>query len=155
MASRKELKSIAAGIIGAFNSRNNDLDGYWGIGKLYSFALSNKTDSVTLDLMNETISPKTTEFDSLIEFYRNMLISQLKSKHMPYDYLVKVEITVSFAQQYQDKYHQWRSALGNPCICTCEIIDDRGGKRSVTRGNNCLPHDSVIESRSRRRLTSP
>jgi len=150
VASRKELKNIAGGIIGSFNSRNNDVDGYWGIGKLYSFAMSKDTDTVTLDLTNETISPKTTEFDSLIKFYRNMLISQLKAKHIPYDYLAKVEITVSFAQQYQEKYHWWRSAVGKPCICTCEITDDRGGKRCVTRGNNCRPHDSSIESRSTR-----
>ncbi len=150
MASRKELKNIAGGIIGSFNSRNNDVDGYWGIGKLYSFAMSKDTDTVTLDLTNETISPKTTEFDSLIKFYRNMLISQLKARHIPYDFLDKVEITVRFEQQYQKKYHWWRSALGKPCTCTCEIIDNRGGKRSVINGNNCRPHDSAMESRSTR-----
>jgi hypothetical protein len=150
VASRKELKNIAGGIIGSFNSRNNDVDGYWGIGKLYSFAIANDTDTVTLDLTNETISPKSTKFDSLIKFYRNMLISQLKARHIPYDFVAKVEVSVKFEQQHQKKFHWWRSALGKPCICTCEIIDDRGGIRRVIAGNNCRPHDSTMESRSTR-----
>ena len=150
MVSRKELKNIGGGIIGSFNSRNNDVDGYWGIGKLYRFAILNDTDTVILDLINESISPNTTEFDSLIEFYRNMLISQLKVRHIPYDFLDKVEIIVRFEQQYQEKYHWWRSAFGKPCVCTCEITDERGSNRGVITGNNCQPHDSAMESRSTR-----
>jgi len=150
VASRKELKNIAGGIIGSFNSRNNDVNGYWGIGKLYSFAILNSTKTVTIDLTNETISPQTTEFKPLIDFYRDMLISQLKVRHIPYDFLEKVKITISFDQQYQHKYHWWRSALGEPCICTCEIIDNLGSKRSVSTGNNCRPHNPSTESKSTR-----
>ena len=34
MAKSKELKNIASGLYGSFISRNNDVRGYWGVGKL-------------------------------------------------------------------------------------------------------------------------
>ena len=35
MTGRRELGSIASGLDGSFNRRNNDVGGSWGIGKLY------------------------------------------------------------------------------------------------------------------------
>lgn len=41
----------------------------------------------------------------------------------------------------------WRSALGDPYICTCEIIDDTGKLHKAITGNNCWPHDPQREKR--------
>lgn len=37
MGRRKEFKSIVEDVTQFFISRNNDIEGYWGIGKLYFY----------------------------------------------------------------------------------------------------------------------
>ena len=150
MAKRRELKNIACGIISSFNSRNNDVDGYWGIGKLYKFSISKSTDTVMMDLLNKTTSPQTGEFDLLLSHYYDMLLNQVSSRRLTMDWIVKATITVSFDQEYQKIHHYWGSAIGKPCICKCEIIDDNGRIHSGVIGNNCRPHDPKREQRSAR-----
>ena len=121
-ARRKELKNIAGGIVGSFISRNNDIDGYWGLGILYRFANQRQVDMIQLDLLNLTITSKVTNMDGLFG-------------------------TTKFNQEYEEKYHAWRSALGDPCLCTCEIKVNDGRVYSVTVGTNCWPHDPEREMR--------
>jgi len=150
MARRKELKSIASGIIGSFRSRNNDVDGYWGIGKLFKFAESNHVDEVKIDLLNCCITPATLEFDPLISHYKSLLVKNMASRHISLQWLSKATVTVLFNQEYVDKYHYWGSGLGKPCICHCELTDDKGRTYKVTTGTNCKPHNPEKEFKSNR-----
>ncbi|MCJ8274859.1 MAG: phage terminase family protein [Psychrosphaera sp.] len=143
MARRKELGSIASGLIGSFSSRNNDIDGYWGIGKLYRFAKINETDNIVIDLIKQEMTPQSTDFNSLITFYRTML-----ARRIPLTWIASATITVRFNQEYKAKYHYWTSNLGKPCMCECEIIDDNGRTYYAYTGTNCQPHDPSKESRS-------
>jgi len=53
MVRRKILNGVAAGLASSFVSRNNDIDGSWGMGKLYLVAASGDDGSrtVVLDLI--------------------------------------------------------------------------------------------------------
>jgi hypothetical protein len=53
----KNLKGIAGGILGSFLSRNNDLDGYWGMGILRLLAQEHGVEMVYLDLLAGTCMP--------------------------------------------------------------------------------------------------
>ncbi|MEO1126189.1 MAG: hypothetical protein AAFX95_19290 [Cyanobacteria bacterium J06639_16] len=150
MTRRSEIKGVAQGLIDSFNSRNNDVDGYWGIGKLYKFAKSKETDTLRIDLLRKEIVPSSKEFNNTIETYRLMLESLLKSNGIPFNWLHSVNIIIEFNQEPQPKYHFLRSALGDPYICTCEIVDDNGRLRKAIAGNNCWPHDPQRERRSSR-----
>jgi len=66
MGSRKEFKAIAHGLVESFISRNNDVSGYWGIGKLYSHIVSTGVKDLKIDLIQRTIEPKNEEFEILI-----------------------------------------------------------------------------------------
>lgn len=57
---------------------------------------------------------------------------------------------IRFNQEFDKRYHYFRSALGQPYICTLTIIDDFGKEHAVSTGGNCLPHDPSREFRSSR-----
>jgi hypothetical protein len=52
MARRKALKNVCSGILGSFVSRNNDCEGYWGMGILYRFAKERGKSDLMIDLLN-------------------------------------------------------------------------------------------------------
>lgn len=66
MIRRKQLKNLAYGIAGRFTSRNNDLNGYWALGILYSAAEDAGTNRVRLDIISQTATP-TFQYSSFIE----------------------------------------------------------------------------------------
>ncbi len=92
MANRKELGSIASGIAGSFNSRNNDVDGYWGIGKLYKFVDDKPNKVVFIELLGKSISPHTHELDSLLAFYHEKLLGYLKRRGIPKEWVKSATI---------------------------------------------------------------
>lgn len=83
MPRRKQLKGLACGIASRFASRNNDIDGYWALGLLYSAAVAVGTNSLRLDLVNETAEPSFK--------YSARLLSQLN--HYLQDRLAKLDLT--------------------------------------------------------------
>ncbi|MCG9737633.1 hypothetical protein L1D32_05640 [Shewanella insulae] len=152
MARRNELGSIASGLIGSFNSRNNDVDGYWGIGKLHKFVENVSKKEVSIELLSGNISPKTNEFDSLIKFYRNRLEAHLKARSIPNSWIVAVEFTALFETEYEKKHHYWRSGLGKAYKLKCDILDDNGRHHIAYAYNNSRPHDPTRETRSCREV---
>jgi hypothetical protein len=148
MARRKELGSIASGIVGSFNSRNNDVDGYWGIGKLYTFVEKSSGKQVVFELLGNSIRPHTHEFDALLAFYREKLLGYLEGHGIPKGWIKSVTISASFEIVFQPKYHFWRSALGKPCEVKCDIEDDNGRHHIAYAYNNSRPHDPKRETRS-------
>ncbi|WNC67481.1 hypothetical protein RI845_13255 [Thalassotalea nanhaiensis] len=150
MARRKELGSIASGIIGSFNSRNNDIDGYWAIGKLYNLVVQHEIKAVFVDLRSKKITPLSNDFDLMISNYHNMLNRLLVKHNIPSEWVISVKISVAFEAEYENKHHYWRSALGNPCNLKCDILDDNGRHHVAYAYNNCMPHDPSRESQSSR-----
>jgi hypothetical protein len=75
MPRRKAFQDAARGLLGAFVSRNNDVGGYWAIGKLYAHARRSRSPEVRIDLIESTIAPPSAEFADLIAHHRQMLTS--------------------------------------------------------------------------------
>lgn len=150
MARRKELTNIATGIAGSFNSRNNDVGGYWGIGKLYEFAQVVKSKKIEIDLIHKAVSPSTNEFSSLLLHYHTMLSNHLLSLRIPLSWVVSAKVTATFESELQPNNHFWRSGLGKPCVVSCDIVDDKGRHHMAFAYNNCKPHDPNKETKSNR-----
>jgi hypothetical protein len=147
---RNELKNVANGIVSSFNSRNNDVSGYWGIGKLCRAAKENGTSFVIIDLLNTRVSLNTNEFDAQIIHYRKMLQRLTSKRSIPASWITKAIIVTSFNQEFDKRHHYFRLALGRPYICTLTITDDLGKEYAVATGGNCLPHDPSREAMSNR-----
>jgi len=145
MGNRRELKNIAFGIAGSFNSRNNSVEGYWGIGKLYKFVELSTQKRVVLDLLSGIVTPITSEFDSLRNSYRDMLLTNLSKREIPRVWVVHAEVSAEF-EIGESRF----SDYGNPCIVLCEIIDDTGRHHLGKAHNVCRPHDPKKERKNSR-----
>jgi hypothetical protein len=72
MPSNARLTNIAGGLCGSFASRNNDLGGYWAIGKLRLLAEQHPQNTVALDVLGPSMLPPSSEFAPLLENYRRL-----------------------------------------------------------------------------------
>lgn len=89
-----ELGSLASGMLHSFVSRNNDLDGYWGIGVLYLYAQQVGDLTVSIDLLRAEIAPavyllprdnRQPKFEALIDRYSSMLKQLMEKRGVPID----------------------------------------------------------------------
>jgi hypothetical protein len=143
MARRRDLNGIAAGILGSFVSRNNDVGGYWAIGVLRRQAEAIGLSRATLNLRsNDQAVP-----DTLVEMrrkYAKLLESQLAKRNMNMQWVKDAEITVVFGTS-GDLPEPPLMTWGDPLVCTVSILDDRGRLHRVSAALRCAPHDPTRE----------
>jgi hypothetical protein len=142
-----DLKNIANSIVSTFNSRNNDIDGYWAIGKLFQRALDEETKRICIDLKKGTVNENHELFVSLIDVFRNILKKKLAKHGLSETCLRSARIFVDFDCAYDSKYHKFCGSTGAPYICSCELSYTSGNIYSVKAGGRCWPHDPVVESK--------
>lgn len=138
------LKNIANGLLYSFLSRNNDVYGYWGMGKLYSLMLRKKTRIVSIDLIKKTIEPEDKEFDFLINQYQEKLIVLLVKKNMDFILIKKAKVIL--------KRESIESCIkGQLSIIECEvIIQSINNIVSFKKKIKCRKHNPRVESKSTR-----
>ena len=149
MARRKEFKNIANGLICSFISRNNDVYGYWGIGKLYSHMLKSETMTIEIDILDKSISPNNNEFILLINSFYTRLISQIQNRKINIDFLKSAKIIL---KGYPDDS---KPSLGkiapNRLHCSFIITDDLNKNYSVEKNVWCREHNPNRELKSTRK----
>ncbi len=129
----RHIKGIAYSLLGNFVSRNNDLDGYWAIGKFYQMALERGISTIDFDLL----SPVATDFTT--RYYHRKLLGYLDRWQLPHNLVAKANIKLLFEGETEDRSPQQNF--------TCYVIieDDRGiGYRVVSKGY-CRPHHPQLE----------
>lgn len=107
-------------------SRNNDVGGYWGIGKLCLLAQQRHTHAIHLDLTAQSISPMSAEFGKLLAGYHNKLQKHLESKHIPREWVAAAVINLDFAPIYPSEKHVPIVTWGSIFKLRVSITDDRG-----------------------------
>ena len=147
MVRRKELKNIAAGLYGSFMSRNNDVAGYWGIGKLCLLAQKRHTPDVYLTLLEERMSPQCSEFNKLLSGYGEKLNQYLCSKSIPESWVVSAEIILNFKPE-PPKKNVPITSWGNLFKLSVAIKDDKGKVHNISGFGYCAPHNVTKESKS-------
>lgn len=148
MARRKELKSIASGLYGSFISRNNDVAGYWGIGKLCLLAQQHRMRIVRLDLLAGSIAPERPEFAKLISGYGAKLKTHLSARGVPESWITSVIIELDFNPEYPVGKQIPISTWGDLFKLTVTIRDDTQKRHEVHGYSYSAPHDPRRESRS-------
>ena len=144
MPRRRELRGAALGLLGAFVSRNNDVGGYWALGKLYKHAKTTSGSEVRVDLVKTTITPPNAQFAGMIEYFHQMLASQLLARALPSDWLTAAEIAVQFTGQKDAK------EPGDVFECLVTLTDDRGRPHRARASGSCWAHSPFRESKSTR-----
>ena len=148
MAKRKILKDIAAGLINSFISRNNDVYGYWGMGKLYTHMLSSKSMILKIDLLKETIQPHSDEFKILINEYSERLLTQVKKRGINEKCLISAILTIAVSPN--ETLGFIRSTTNNTLLCRLTIKDDLDREHFSETSIWCKKHNPKIESKSTR-----
>lgn len=148
MARRKEFKTIADGLVSSFVSRNNDVYGYWGIGKLYSHMVSTRSMELKIDLLQRTIEPKNEEFKILINEFANRLMNQIKNRRLNNEFLKKAELTIIGFPNEPSPY--FGRMAPNKVNCRLVIVDDLHRKYMSEANTWCREHNAENELKSTR-----
>ncbi|WPU21121.1 hypothetical protein RI049_13565 [Cedecea neteri] len=145
MARRKELAGIANALIGSFNSRNNDFDGYWAIGLLKSFSVSHDVDPLTFSLLTDKPNFNHELFNQIPRKYTDMLVKLLRAQQIPLDFVTSVTITIRFKEPETKQSKITRLTDGKLYGCSCDIIDDRKRHYRAEAYGYCLEHSAQRE----------
>lgn len=148
MAKRKEFKTIADGLVNSFISRNNDVHGYWGIGKLYSHMTSTESNELKIDLIQRTIEPPNKEFTVLINEFANRLISQIKKRQLNLEFLKKAELTMVIIPDEAPLC--FGKMAPNTINCSLALLDDLDREHVGKATTWCRAHNPEKEWKSTR-----
>lgn len=148
MARRKELKNIASGLYGSFISRNNDVAGYWGIGKLCLHAQQSSVQIVRLDLLGKSIIPASSEFSKLASGYNSILKKHLSARGISEDWLASATIEIDFKPEPPSGKYIPVATWGSLFKLAVNIADDVKKNHTVAGHSYCGSHDPRRESKS-------
>ncbi len=150
MTRRRELGGISGGLVNSFVSRNNDVGGYWAIGKLCSHSLQTGEEEVTIDLLAKRISPLNPEFAQMIDKYANRLAALLEKARFSKQIISEAEIRLSFDARLGADPMNSTIAAYYPFRCTLTLTDDLGRAHVGQLAGFSLPHDPWRETKSTR-----
>ena len=146
MRGRRALKGLAYGFVESFVSRNNDVQGYWGIGKLYREALEQSASSVTIDLINQSVRPIGPAVGAIQSHYAGRLDRMALAAGVS---LSEAEVIVqfgTFGSHAPPRSHSY----GDAFVCTVSLVGSNGFTCKAARTGFCSPHDPATERCSTR-----
>lgn len=147
MPTRKEFRGVANDMVDSFVSRNNDVGGYWAMGKLYKHAKDRKTGTVFVDFKNGEIAPPSLEYQHMAEHHMSVLRWQMYARNMPPYWIKKARAFVSFYPTFAGSSLHLAHGY-DAYVCVLEIKSDMGRTYSATRRGRCWPHDPTKEHKS-------
>jgi len=144
MPRRRDFRGAAFGLLGAFVSRNNDVGGYWALGKLYEHARASNAREIRVDLVRSVITPPSPEFSQMVGHFRQMLADQLAARKLPNEWLRDADVRVKFSgDESVDK-------PGDAFECFVTFTDDLGHVHQARGNGACWVHDPAKELKSTR-----
>lgn len=139
MPRRREFRGLAYGLAGAFVSRNNDLGGYWALGKLYKHARKSRAREVHVDLVRSVITPPSLQFMPMVLHFQKWLAVQCTVRRLPNEWLKEAEVRIQFS------YEKSADGPGDDFTCIVTLTDDLGNAYEVQRCGSCWSHNPIWE----------
>ena len=132
---------------GSFFSRNNDVDGYWAIGKLHRMARDNGASEVRIDLLDRTITPHSDEFATMIARAAD-LAQRLGSRTG-----LKPSSLIAVLDFDGPSHFAWTPESGRRgTSLTLSMENAAGAMFSSIWQSESRPHDPALEQRSIRKM---
>ena len=150
MSRRSELWHVARGVLTSFVSRNNDIDGYWGIGVLAKLAQQRGCLQLELHLLPEGGATKETSVSRAASKYSAFFISQLSKLRVPTEWLASATITFRFPAHDASPCYARTHAKEQPFECILSVTDNRAVRHSFAWSGWCWPHGAAPEIKSTR-----
>jgi hypothetical protein len=132
----REMANVCNGLVGTFNSRNNDVAGWWAIGVI---CLEHAATGLRFDFLE--LEPEVAK-RSVQGRFATRFRDQLAFRHIPLARIRSASISVSFEAIGARDQFRFRTV--------CEIRDDRGTVWQAGSGGICWPHDPMRALRSGR-----
>jgi len=143
MPAKKRLTNIANGLCGSFVSRNNDLDGYWAIGKLRSLAEQHGQSMVVLDLLTSSAQPSSAQCSDVFERYCRLLATLAERSRIPFTDITAARIVLDFAPSPWPRASYYKLQWGDQFTVTV-TIEAHGRAVGMARDTGyCRPHDAA------------
>lgn len=150
MPGKAYLTNIAAGLCGSFASRNNDLDGYWAIGKLRSLAEQLGRTTVTLDVLASSMEPSSSGFAPVLARYHHLLAKLAGLSRIPLKEITSARINVDFAPSPWPSFLYYQPQWGDQFIVDVTITAHGRTTGMARHAGYCRMHDPAYEHRSSR-----
>jgi hypothetical protein len=155
MASYKRLNGSAAGLLGTFVSRYNDVDGYWALGVIYSEIDELGLSEVTFRLLDGDVVPNLKCVSLLSVKYHEAVIRLLMADGIDPDEIIRADITVRFGPLTHSRISPAPTTRDQPFSCRVVIADYAGTERARAVEGWCHKHHFSRPTRSARRLAYP
>lgn len=146
MARRRQIYDVVGAILSSFLGRNNDVDGYWALGQLRSFADAQGTDEIRLDLLGGDTAEKSDVVSCVTANYQALLEQHLMKRTLPREWLRSAEVVLVFGSFVASREPLYITR-GDPMTCTVSIVDDRGRTYERSKSAYCAPHNPRWEQR--------
>jgi hypothetical protein len=143
MTSFRSKKSTIFGFIGAFLGRNNDIDGYWAIGKICQAMIESKSSSASVEFVpghgTVTCQVLGMELPRISDFYR---IHFAKWNTNSAIVTIKVFLSGPLAESFDNGRERYQMSVA---------VDLKTIQRMYNFNftAHCWPHDPLFESRRR------
>lgn len=141
------LANIAAGICGSFASRNNDLGGYWTIGKLRSLAEHYSRNVVSLDVLALSMEPLSSEFEQVLADYHLLLRKLASRSGVRLEAITSANISVDFLPLPWPRAIYYQKQWGEQFLVTVTISAEGRADGVISHAGYCRPHDPDRERR--------
>lgn len=147
MARRIDIKNILQGILGSFVSRNNDLNGYWAIGKLYKTAVEHEKEIVTLNLLKPISSIETHELNCLTHMWSEKFLSELEKYKIPRKWIISAKISANYSNKIKKMPASTSYPVGDTARYKFEIKTDTETTYRQSKLVKCWQHDPAREQK--------
>lgn len=147
MPRNARLTNISAGLCGAFVSRNNDVGGYWAIGKLRLLAEQCSQRTASLDVLSRMMQPPSSEFAQLLMDYHCLLQKLAHRSGICLKEITAAHIAVDFLPQPWPRAIYYKPQWGQQFLLTVTVCADGRADGISRHAGYCRPHDPNRERR--------
>jgi hypothetical protein len=140
MKLRSRLKHVAAGLLGSFISRYNQVGGHWALGLLYS-DVNEPPHYIEFDLLSSATQPAGACASVVAERYAIFLRAALEKQHFEWDALTRAVVTLQFNAEVPDPTFHY-PCLGDPVVATVRLESAQGHVATISTVARCYPHRS-------------
>jgi len=128
MKIRSRLNHVASGLLARFISRNNDYQGFWTLGVLYSSARATQW-RIELNLISGDAYPTNKITTNVAAEQSAALRTALSKQNVAWHSLKRATLTVQFNAPVQVGY---TGTIGEPFVCIVELESVAGQSTTVS-----------------------
>ncbi len=147
MIARRTFNHISAGLLSKFISRNNDIDGYWGLGVLYAETRASAHRAV-FDLLDQGAQPASPVCVSVARTWALYLRVALARHGITSQALAAATVSVEFGLPLPKR--PLYIPYGDPFMCVVHLLSADGREFTRRTTGYCLPYDRFHGRRSAR-----